>query len=154
MVWFSEDILQSSEIYYNFLERLKQEDFNQLNRQQHELDSIKVQCVEIIQEHFYNEYSIVTQAFNLSQNFEHVMQITRIRFLESFFSLIRKIILNIKEKQEMRQDIPMSSNIIQKIMLNWLILALNWSFAGDLKLHLRYEFWSQLQNNLNGIEFP
>ena len=56
-----------------------------------------------------DDYSFASRALETASNTQHVMQFTRMRALEAFFSLIRKGIENIIEFKE-SSDFPLEGN--------------------------------------------
>ena len=80
-----------------------------------------------------DDYSFATRALESASNMIHVMQFTRMRALEAFFSLIRKGIENIIEFNE-SSDFPLEGNQITGFMQKWVIFAACWGIGGSMNL--------------------
>ena len=153
MVWFSQDILQNKDIYHHYIERLKEEDYDSLVKiktvEISELTPVREMAVEAIIPIFFenDRDSIANIALKLAEKENHCMIFSRIRVLEALFALIRKGVSKVVEKHESSfGNYTQNNTIVKKFMINWTIFALNWSFAGDLKLSERSEYFLKLQS--------
>ena len=158
MVWFSEDILTSHDIYNHYLERLTQENYDSLVRLQGQenLEAAKTReiCVDAIREIFIKEdgSSLANIALDLTSQENHIMEFSRIRVLEALFALIRKGVNKVVEQDEIKFGNYMASpEIAQKFIRNWTVFAINWAFAGDLKLQERSEYFEKLQASVTEL---
>lgn len=158
MVWFSEDILTSSDIYHHYLMRLKEENYDLLVKAETtEVSSAaptREKCVEMIWPLFFREgaKSVVDTALELAEKENHVMEFTRIRVLEALFALVRKGIDNVIEYDEAKfGNYMMDLSTVAKYMLNWTIFAVNWAFVGDLKLSERSDYFTKLRGALTEL---
>ena len=101
MVWFSEDTTDLQNIFYHFLQRLKQQEYDSLdedrNGKQTPESKTRTLCVKAIEPLFSEETLIMHRIIEIAQKsiYKHVMEFTRIRVLESTFALIRRSITNI-----------------------------------------------------------
>lgn len=106
MVWFSEEVISPKMIFNNYLERLKQEDYDKLpklnenegeeNTEKSSPESIlRERCVQAIDFLFKGEPSFVEEALRLANTIQHVMEFTVIRVVEAMMALIRKGISNV-----------------------------------------------------------
>lgn len=169
MVWFSDDIVQPTNIFHHYLERLKQEDFDtkamdidekneasgekKINNDQY--FGLRCKCVDFIKNLFDGENSFAMVALNKAEPLKHVMVFTQIRVLEAAFALIRKGISKIIEYNDGHPDFPLEDGIIEKYMMKWTILSIVWGFVGDLKLGDRSIYWEDLVRSTNlSIELP
>ena len=92
-------------------------------------------------------------ALSISENENHVMRFTRIRVLEAFFALIRKGVQRVIERnQETFGNFSKQTGVYSKFMINWTLFALNWAFAGDLKLKDRALYFEKLTSSIG--DFP
>ena len=167
MVWFSDDIVHPSNIFHHYLERLKQEDFDTKTLEMESSNepekkllkdqyfSLRERCVEVIKPLFEGENSFGLTALYKTELQKHVMVFTKIRVLEAAFALIRKAISKIIEYNESHPDFPLEDLIVEKFMTKSAILAVNWGFAGDLKLNLRSTYWQDLASSVTiNVELP
>ena len=152
MVWFSEDIIENEHIYYHYLERIKQENYDSLikiqSQSSSDYENLRQECVEYMKPMFFNQdgsKSYVTQALELAEEENHVMQFSRIRVLEALFALLRKGVEKVIEKDENSfGNYSQKKDVVRKFMLNYTLFALNWSFCGDTKLNERAEYFKKL----------
>ena len=165
MVWFSEETVSLDMVYYHYLERLKQEDYNSLikedspdeskeNKKENAPSSsfedtskiikkTREVCVNSIRPMFSLD-GFITQLLEYSQIQDHVMNFTCIRALESMFALIRKGIIVVLEYNESRPEYPLSEHQIEQYMTKWVISSAIWGIAGSLKLAGRYQFGEKI----------
>ena len=169
MVWFSEDIVTIDMMFNHYLKRLKQNNFddamnylanqsgammefekkndNDINAQVRTKasDSIKV---------FFEPNNLVQKALETVQEYNHVMEFTKIRVIESMFALLRKGTTNIIEYNDNHSEFPMSDEQIFTYMTKWLIISIIWGFGGSLSLGNRTNFSEKLKSFTTDIEFP
>ena len=172
MVWFSSDVLRPEEIFYHYLQRLKQDIYDQELNEQTVFNDTRENCANSIEPLLFGSYlntifkdnnieidkqkSPIYIALKLIRGKEHVMEFSDIRSLEALFSLIRKGIERCVEYNENFKEFPLENAILAKYMKNWTILSMNWAFAGDLKLLKRADFykeWSAAVRDIN-IDLP
>jgi dynein heavy chain 1 len=167
MVWFSDDIVQPTNIFHHYLERLKQEDFDtktlELNESQDadkkiakdQYFDLRIKCVDYIKPLFDGDASFAFTALIKAEPLKHVMVFTRIRVLEAAFALVRKGISKIIEYNDAHPDFPMEDSIMEKFMSKWTIIAINWGFVGDLKLNDRTTYWNDLSRSITiNVDLP
>ena len=175
MVWFSEDIITVDMIFNHFLMRLSQNNYddsmNYSTTAKGENEKVinlltkfdkindfstttRIKCVETIR-FLFNPKGFVSQAIEVASKFNHIMEFTRIRVIESMFALVRKGVTNILEYNENHSEFPMNDNQIASYMTKWVALSLIWGFSGSLGLDQRMDFCSKLYSiNKGDIEFP
>ena len=161
MVWFSDDVLNTYEIFYHYLQRLRQEHYDQEVFQKAPVHEVRERCVSTIEPLFFGTYllqlltpqkqikveqskSLVWSALALARPKEHVMEFSDIRALEALFALLRKGIERVVEYNEQNIDFPLESTVYGKYIKSWCLLSLNWAFVGDLKLGRRAEYFQEL----------
>ena len=168
MVWFSEDIVTIDMMFSHYLKRLKQNNFddpmNYLANQSGALmefdnskndyntqvrtkaaDSIKI---------FFEPNNLVQKALEAVEEYNHVMEYTKIRVIESMFALLRRGTTNIIEYNDNHSEFPMSDEQIFSYMSKWLIVSLIWGLGGSLSLGNRTKFSEKLKEFTSDIEFP
>ena len=143
MVWFSAEIVSKDMVYYHYLSRLQQENFDELIADEEKSTPqapIRKDCVNVIRKYFQGEDSFVSRMLNYAEARVHIMDFTRIRVLEATFALIRKGISNVLEYNESHADFPLSASQVEDYMIKWLALALMWGVGGSLNLREREKF--------------
>lgn len=166
MVWFSEEIITTLNIFYHYMERLKQEDYDELTMEMEEgtenqvikgdpaAIAIRNKCVEYIKPLLNSDSCFGIRAVELVENREHAMDFSRIRVLEAAFALCRKGISNIVEYNE-NSEFPLDEEVMRNYIIKWCIIGFNWGLAGDLKLGDRDRFWKDLSQSVTfDVEMP
>jgi dynein heavy chain 1 len=163
MVWFSDDVLHPYDIFYNYLMRLKVDNYDQEFNKATPNNAFREKAVKEIEPFFYSRTieqvfdkgkvrleknaGFVFQALELAKDKEHVMEFSIIRHLEALFALIRKGVNRIVEYNEHNPDFPLDDSIMSKFIKKWTIQSMLWSFVGDLKLAKRADYYNDLINN-------
>jgi dynein heavy chain 1 len=164
MIWFSEDVLSLSMIFENYFLRtqnvpVSDEDIETINfsssligggggggeslttndNNQTLSTTIALQrlIVQILKPHFQNDNSLVIKALDYALGQEHIMDFTRLRPLNSLFSMLNQGIRNILKYNQTHPDFPMPQQQIELYITRWLIYSLLWSFVGDCKSKIR-----------------
>ena len=168
MVWFSEDIVTIDMMFSHYLKRLKQNNFddsmNYLANQSGtlmEFDNskndyniqIRTKAADSIKT-FFEPNNLVQKALEAVEEYNHVMEFTKIRVIESMFALLRKGTTNIIEYNDNHSEFPMSDEQIFTYMSKWLIISIIWGFGGSLSLGNRTKFSEKLREFTSDIEFP
>ncbi|RMX44013.1 hypothetical protein pdam_00012965 [Pocillopora damicornis] len=149
MVWFSEDVLSTEMIFDNHLLQMKkvpveevEEEIRRIKPQGKAEDALsptmQVQCdfVDIIHEHFSSN-GLVVKSLEFAFKQEHIMDFTRMRALESLFSMIHQGIRNVLQYNQQHPDFPMERDQIERYVPRYLIFCILWAFSGDCKLKTR-----------------
>jgi dynein heavy chain 1 len=154
MAWFSDDILEDAHIFHHYLMRLKEDNYDAIVSSgiaavPTDASNLREKCVDYIRPMFIREdhgKSVCSIALDIASRQPHVMEYSRIRLLEALFALVRKGIDRVVEQDEIRfGNFSGEHAIIEKYMLNWTMFAINWSFAGDLKLYERSNYLNELK---------
>ncbi|EAR94592.2 dynein heavy chain, cytoplasmic protein (macronuclear) [Tetrahymena thermophila SB210] len=150
MVWFSDEIVSYNMIFYNYVNRLKQENYDEIPKEEDDEKEkrketpeaiTRKQCVEAIQNLFLEgEPSFGEQIVEIALSYPHVMEFTRIRVLEASFALIRKGISNVLEYNESHPDYNLDPEVLKKYMQKWTLFSLMWGIAGSMTLYQRQKF--------------
>jgi dynein heavy chain 1 len=179
MIWFNEQTVTNSMIFSHYLKRLQSEPlddseraaFNQqatsssekpLQQQQKSMNddlnappglTLQRQAVPILQR-FFVEGGLIESTMSLASTKWHIMDFTRLRVLNSCFSLINKSILFVLE-QNQRAISPMPSSLFEKYLQNRILFAIMWGFGGSMNLAEREDFSRYLQTlNATGTVLP
>jgi dynein heavy chain 1 len=115
MVWFSQDTVTLDMVYYHYLCRLQQENFDSLGEEkksEEDLEKeknergavseeklrhaeIRKQAVDSIREFFEGQNCFMTKVLAITKDADHIMEFTYMRVLEAMFSLVRTGVSNI-----------------------------------------------------------
>jgi dynein heavy chain 1, cytosolic len=154
MIWFSEDVLSLSMIFENYFLRtqhvpVSDDDIetmtttgtpvlaNDQNETVSTTMTLQRAIVQILKPHFQHDTSLVIKALDFAMSQEHIMDFTRLRPLNSLFSMLNQGIRNILKYNQTHPDFPMSQQQIELYITRWLIYSLLWSFVGDCKSKIR-----------------
>ena len=159
MVWFSEDIVSIEMIFKHYLMRLPQNNYDDslnysstskttgiLDVFQPQTDTnlnLRKQCVDIIKP-LFEPSCFVQNALDISANYNHVMEYTKIRVIESMFALVRKGLSNILEYNETYKENPMNTDQIYSYLSKWVVVSIIWGFGGSLSLDQRIDLSNKL----------
>lgn len=164
MVWFSEEIVDYKMMFFHYLNRLKQDDYDDVGKEVEDEESdkdknkdkqknmenpdsiVRAKCVAAIQKIFDGEESFAQKMIQTGENMKHVMDFTRIRVIEAFFALIRKSISNVLEYNESHSEFPLDDEILAKYMQRQTVLVMTWGISGSMKLALRAEFSKKISS--------
>ncbi|CAM0135389.1 unnamed protein product [Umbelopsis sp. WA50703] len=159
MVWFSQDVVDLSMVFTNYLETLRNVPMDEIDeevprRRVESDDSASISPVlatqraiaKIIEPEFTNDDGLVGKALVYAANFEHIMDFTRMRVLGTLFSLTNKTIRNVLEYNSQHSDFPLSPEHLHGYITKRMIYSLIWSFAGDAKLDIRTSFGEYLRS--------
>ena len=138
MVWFSDDTVTCSMIVSNYLESLRNNAFDELDEDtsgQTSASALQVQSqtADLLQHYFGNE-NLLDQALSEARKYNHIMQFTEIRVLNTLFSLLNKACRTIIEYNMQHEDFPLDSERIESYISKKTLLSLIWALAGDCPL--------------------
>ncbi|ORY38141.1 dynein heavy chain [Rhizoclosmatium globosum] len=173
MIWFSEDVISLHMVFSHYFERLKNvslEDGEEMGATEEDEEQIPFhlfddtvkevpaniltqrQVAEAIHTHF-RENGLVQRALEYSETLDHIMDFTRMRVLNTLFSLINKTTVNVLDYNSSHPDFPLAVDLLEKYVSKRLLLAVIWSFSGDCKLDLRAKMGEFLRT-ASSIEMP
>ncbi|KAJ5098437.1 hypothetical protein N7532_005438 [Penicillium argentinense] len=146
MVWFNEDTVTPSMMITNYVEGLKTKTFEDLDDDsapagmaaarttttQETLSTILKQLLE--------SDILVLKALEEAKNYNHIMDFTEIRALNTLFSLLNKACRSVLEYNIQHVDFPLDPEQIEAYISKKLLLTLVWSFTGDCPLADRKAF--------------
>ncbi|KAF6766456.1 dynein [Ephemerocybe angulata] len=169
MIWFSEDVVEPSMVYQNYLTTLAtvpldadEEDGGDLiGRRGDTLASdaaaaanleTQKQIAQILARYF-DDGDLVSSALAYAETIEHIMDFTVTRALNTLFSLINKTVRNIIEYNSQHPDFPLTPERVEQYVEKRLLVSIVWAFSGDGKLDLRAELGDYLRKQ-TGIDLP
>jgi dynein heavy chain 1, cytosolic len=168
MIWFSEDVIEPSMVYRNYLETLStvpldadDEDALELPGRRVDLPGetgasanlVTQKLVAQVLERYFTEGELVSAALTFAESIEHIMDFTVTRALNTLFSLINKTVRNIIEYNFQHPDFPLSPERVEQYVTKRLLVNIIWAFSGDSKLDLRAEMGEYLRKQ-TGIDLP
>ncbi|KAL1922601.1 uncharacterized protein VTP21DRAFT_10140 [Calcarisporiella thermophila] len=164
MVWFSDDVVTMPMIFSNYLESLRnvpldEEEVSGRRMEQEETGSSSANlntqraCANILEPYFRDESGLVGKALEYAFSLNHIMDFTRMRVLDTLFSLLNKTVRNVIEYNSSHPDFPMTNDQLEAYLTKRLVYCIIWSFAGDTKLDLRAELGNYVRG-ITTIELP
>jgi dynein heavy chain 1 len=152
MVWFSGDIIDSQMLVRHYSELLKHSVFEDLDE-----DGVSASLqptstardtqgvvVEISGKYFSSAF--ISKALQRAKEFDHIMEFTDTRALNTLFSLIQRACHTVLEYNEQHSDFPLEYDQIEHFISRKLLLCFIWSFAGDCPLDVRQTFGDFIAN--------
>jgi len=175
MVWFSQEVVSLDMMYFHYMERLKQKDYDSLIREDvaentEESSSNSPQtiiesdssaqstkkarevCVEKMKRLFMKD-GFITQCLEYAARQNHIMKFTEIRVIEAMFALIRKGVNLVIMYNDERPEFPLNDNQIEAFITKWVISSAIWGIGGSLNLVGRIEFCLKI-HELADVELP
>ncbi|KAK6637160.1 Dynein heavy chain, cytoplasmic [Polyplax serrata] len=152
MVWFSEDILLTEMIFENYISKLKNiplegEDEREANignkGGEKKGDDVLSPTMQVQRDvaHILTPYfgpdALVVRCLEFAIKQEHIMDFTRLRALNSLFSMLNQGVRNVLEHNEAHSDFPLTNEQLEAYIPKCLVYSLLWSFSGDSKLKVR-----------------
>ncbi|RDB29164.1 Cytoplasmic dynein 1 heavy chain 1 [Hypsizygus marmoreus] len=166
MIWFSEDVVDPSMVYRNYLSTLSSvpldaddEDADAFGRRVDTLDDtssanlVTQKQIASVLERYFAEDDLVSSALSFAESIEHIMDFTVTRALNTLFSLINKTVRNVVEYNTQHSDFPLSPERVEQYVTKRLLVSIIWAFSGDAKLDLRAEMGDFLRKQ-TGIDLP
>lgn len=144
MVWFSDDIVTCNMMVSNYLESLRNKPFDELDEDTSGQLSANVlqaqkQTADLLHHYFSNE-NLLMQSLDEVRRYNHVMQFTQIRVLNTLFSLLNKTCRTVIEYNMQHEDFPLDLEQIESFVSKKMLLALVWALAGDCPMQERKSF--------------
>ena len=150
MVWFSEDTVTSSMMVSNYLDTLRTVAFEDLDedavatgQSAAKALAIQEQVADLLQA-FLTTDDFIQNALDRAEGFNHIMEYTVARVLNTLFSLLNKGVRDIIEYNAQHVDFPLDPEQIESYIAKKLLLALVWSLTGDCPLGDRKNFGDAL----------
>ena len=159
MVWFNEETVTPSMMVYNYVDSLKTKTFEDLDDDSAPAGQAAARTqdsqamLSTILSQFLQTDDLVLKALEEAGKYNHIMQFTDIRALNTLFSLLNKACRNVLEYNIQHVDFPLDSEQIESYMSKKLLVALIWSFTGDCPLGDRLAF-GQFVSALSTTDLP
>ncbi|KAJ6144523.1 hypothetical protein N7470_008418 [Penicillium chermesinum] len=150
MVWFNEDTVTPSMMISNYVEGLKTKTFDDLDDDSAPAGSVALKTQDtqetlstILRQHLESD-DLVHKALAEAKKYNHIMEFTDSRALNTLFSLLNKSCRNVLEYNVQHVDFPLDAEQIENYISKKLLLTLVWSFTGDCPLADRKSFGQYL----------
>ncbi|CZT42301.1 dynein heavy chain [Rhynchosporium secalis] len=146
MVWFSEDTVTSAMMVSNYLDTLRSVAFEDLDEDsvatgQTAAKALAIQAqVAGLLDSFLTTDDFILDALDRAQGFNHIMEFTVARVLNTLFSLLNKAVRDVIEYNNQHVDLPIDPEQVESFIAKKLLLALVWSLTGDCPLGDRKSF--------------
>ncbi|KAI9836369.1 MAG: hypothetical protein M1819_001398 [Sarea resinae] len=146
MVWFSDDTVTSDMMVANYLDSLRSIPFEDLDEDtvatgqtSAKALTIQSQTADLLQQYLTTD-SFIQKALTEARHFNHIMEFTEIRMLNTLFSLLNKACRSMIEYNIQHSDFPLDPEQVESFVSKKLLLALVWSLTGDCPLTERQVF--------------
>ncbi|EER38945.1 dynein heavy chain [Histoplasma capsulatum H143] len=146
MVWFSDDTVTPNMMVTNYIESLKTRTFEDLDDDSVPSGQSSAKTLETqkmlanLLEGLLQNDDLILKALEEAKKYNHIMQFSDIRALNTLFSLLNKSCWNILEYNIQHIDFPLDPEKAESYMSKKLLLALVWSLTGDCTLGDRKAF--------------
>ncbi|KAI8810266.1 dynein heavy chain [Cladochytrium replicatum] len=150
MVWFSEDVVSLSMIFDHYLNKLRNVALDENPEDGTRDQRANVDATELISRTlhtqriaadtiapFFEPEGLVVKALDYARDIEHIMDLTRMRVLDTLFSLINKTVRNVLDYNLTHPDFPMDAEVQERYISKRMVISIIWSFSGDAKLDSR-----------------
>ncbi|OKL56213.1 Dynein heavy chain, cytoplasmic [Talaromyces atroroseus] len=150
MVWFSDDTVTPEMMITNYVDSLKTKIFEDLDDDSVPAGqaSAKTQAVQDMVSDFLKQFmqgdDLIYKALEEARKYNHIMDYTSIRGLNTLFSLLNKTCRNVLEYNIQHIDFPLEPEQVESYISKKLLLALVWSLTGDCPLNDRKRFGEYL----------
>eukprot|EP01155_Anaeramoeba_flamelloides_P010253 Anaeramoba_flamelloidesa325155_517.p1 GENE.a325155_517~~a325155_517.p1 ORF type:complete len:3661 (-),score=1024.13 a325155_517:18-11000(-) len=152
MVWFSEDVVSPYMVLQNFLGKLTTESVLQTAEENlnsdfgggesteriTEIEDQKM-IVDIVKPYFEKD-NFVIRALKYIEEFEHIMQFTKLRLLTTLFSIFKRSIEIVHQYNQMNEESQMTMEHLKKYITKKLLYSVLWGFSGSTGLRDREKF--------------
>ncbi|KAJ5973393.1 hypothetical protein N7481_010603 [Penicillium waksmanii] len=159
MVWFNADTVTPAMMITNYVEGLKTKTFEDLDDDSAPagLAAVRTTTTQetlstILKQLLESDY-LVPKALEEAKKYNHIMDFTDIRALNTLFSLLNKACRNVLEYNIQHVDFPLDPEQIESYISKKLLLTLVWSFTGDCPLTDRKAF-GQFVTGMSTSDLP
>jgi dynein heavy chain 1, cytosolic len=146
MVWFNEDTVTSRMIVSNYLQRLRTLPFEELDEEAGSVGQASSQALRV-QKHVAELFEkalltdgLLDKTLEHAPSYNHIMEYTVIRALNTLFSLLNKACRTMIEYNMQHDDFPLEEEQMEAYASKKLLLALVWALSGDCPLKERKNF--------------
>jgi dynein heavy chain 1 len=140
MVWFSEDTVTPSMMVSNYIETLRTVAFEDLDEDavatgQSSAKALAVQshAADLLKSYLTQD-DFILHALREAEGYNHIMEFTVARVLNTLFSLLNKAVRDLIEYNAQHTDFPLESEQIEGYLSKKLLLGLVWALTGDCPL--------------------
>ncbi|ODH44999.1 dynein heavy chain, cytoplasmic [Paracoccidioides brasiliensis] len=159
MVWFSDDTVTPKMMVTNYIESLKTKTFEDLDDDsvpsgQSSTKTLETQnmLANLLEVLLQND-DLILIALEEAKKYNHIMEFSDIRALNTLFSLLNKSCRNILEYNIQHVDFPLDPEQAESYLSKKLFLALVWSLTGDCPLGDRKSF-GEYVTGFSTIDLP
>ncbi|KAK2722142.1 hypothetical protein QYM36_002631, partial [Artemia franciscana] len=147
MVWFSETVVLPEMVFEQYLNRLRhvpldegEEDLKSSTADASVSPTLRVQreVASILQQYFGSD-GLVLRCLDYAERLDHIMEFTKLRALDSLFSMLNQSVRRILQYNGTHPDFPMAPDQLERYVPKALLTGLIWSFSGDGRLKVREE---------------
>ncbi|KAH8834765.1 dynein heavy chain protein 1 [Flagelloscypha sp. PMI_526] len=168
MIWFSDDVVEPSMVYRNYLDTLASDPLDAEDEEGVEVVSRRADSsadpassphlatqkqIATVLEGYFQPNELVDSALEFASTIEHIMDFTVTRALNTLFSLLNKTVRNVIEYNIQHSDFPLSAEKVEQYVNKRLLVSIIWAFSGDAKLDLRAEMGEHLSKQ-TAIDLP
>ncbi|KAJ5177895.1 Dynein heavy chain domain-2 [Penicillium coprophilum] len=159
MVWFNADTVTPTMMISNYVESLRTKTFEDLDEDSAPAGTAAIRTqdaqdtVATILKQFLEVDDLVLKALEEAKKYNHIMEFTDIRALNTLFSLLNKACRNVLEYNAQHPDFPLDPEQIESYMSKKLLLTLVWSLTGDCPLSDRKAFGKYI-TGMSTIDLP
>ncbi|KGO60550.1 Dynein heavy chain, domain-2 [Penicillium expansum] len=159
MVWFNADTVTPTMMISNYVESLRTKTFEDLDEDSAPAGTATIRTqdaqdtVATILKQFLEVDDLVLKALEEAKKYNHIMEFTDIRALNTLFSLLNKACRNVLEYNAQHPDFPLDPEQIESYMSKKLLLTLVWSLTGDCPLSDRKAFGKYI-TGMSTIDLP
>ncbi|OQD96046.1 hypothetical protein PENSOL_c017G06341 [Penicillium solitum] len=159
MVWFNADTVTPTMMISNYVESLRTKTFEDLDEDSAPAGTAAIRTqdaqdtVATILKQFLEVDDLVLKALEEAKKYNHIMEFTDIRALNTLFSLLNKACRNVLEYNAQHPDFPLDPEQIESYMSKKLLLTLVWSLTGDCPLNDRKAFGKYI-TGMSTIDLP
>ncbi|GAB1316626.1 dynein heavy chain, partial [Madurella fahalii] len=150
MVWFSEDTVTPSMMVTNYLETLRSVAFEDLDEDAVATGQSSAKALEVqgqaadLLRTYLTQDDFIHLALQQAEGFNHIMEFTIARVLNTLFSLLNKAVRDIIEYNAQHSDFPLDPEQVEAYIAKKLLLALVWALTGDCPLLDRKSFGDKI----------
>ena len=151
MVWFSDDTVTPAMLLHNYLENLRSNAFDDLDEEATGQASSKTlavqQQVADLLQHYFSSGNLLQTAMTEARKYNHIMEYTEIRALNTLFSLLNRACRTIVDYNAQHEDFPLDPEQVESFTSKKMLLSLVWALVGDCPITERRDFG----NTISGL---
>ena len=159
MVWFNEDTVSPHMMLNNYLEKLQNVPFEEIEddaagtgQATTRALAVQKQVADLLKQRLWTD-GLLDKALEQVPNYNHIMHFTTIRALNTFCSLLNKICRTMIDYNVQHDDFPLDPEQVESYALKKMLLAVIWAFTGDCALLERKDFGNHILG-LSTIDGP